>query len=90
MIGMGCRNERGGHVGPEMARLIGELGFEIVPLTAAAAHRIALAYATWGKGQHSAALDFGDCFAYGLAKTYDCPLLFVGKDFGQTDVEGIV
>lgn len=77
-------------VGPEMARLIDELGFEIVPLTAAAARRIALAYATWGKGRHSAALNFADCFAYDLAKTYGCPLLFVGDDFGQTDVEGVV
>lgn len=77
------------NVGPEMARLIGELGFEIVPLTAAAARRIALVYATWGKGRHSAALNFGVCFAYDLAKTYGCPLLFVGKDFGQTDVERI-
>ncbi len=77
-------------VGPEMARLIDELGFEVVPLTAAAARRIALAFATWGKGQHAAALNFGDCFAYDLAKTCGCPLLFVGKDFGQTDVARVV
>ena len=70
------------NVGPEMARLIDELGFEVVPVTAAAARRIALAYATWGKGQHPAALNFGDCCAYDLAKTSGCPLLFVGGDFG--------
>lgn len=29
---------------------------------------------------------FGDCFAYDLAKTNDCPLLYVGLDFGQTDI----
>ena len=75
------------NVGPEMARLIDELGFEVVPVTAAAARRIALAYATWGKGQHSAALNFGDCFAYDLARTSGCPLLFVGGDFGHTDIE---
>lgn len=78
------------NVGPEMERLIGELGFEIVPLTAAAARRTALACAKWGRGQHSAALNFGDCFAYDLAKTRGCPLLFVGKDFSQTDVGGVV
>ena len=78
------------NVGPEMARLIDELGFEIVPLTAFAARRVALAYARWGKGQHSAALNFGDSFAYDVAKTNDCPLLFVGGDFGHTDIERIV
>lgn len=80
----------GRNVGPEMTRLIDEMGFEIVPLTASAARRIALAYATWGKGQHAAALNFGDCFAYDVAKTNDCPLLFVGGDFGHTDIECIV
>lgn len=78
------------NVGAEMARLIDELGFEIVPLTAAAARRSASAYATWGKGQHAAALNFGDCFAYDLAKERGCPLLFVGRDFGQTDVGRVV
>ncbi|MGI3900088.1 MAG: type II toxin-antitoxin system VapC family toxin [Janthinobacterium lividum] len=78
------------NVGQEMVRLIDGLGFEIVPLTAAAAHRVALAYAMWGKGQHSAALNFGDCFAYDVAKANRCPLLFVGQDFAQTDIEGVV
>ena len=77
-------------VGREMARLIDGLGFEIVPLTAIAARRVALAYTTWGKGQHPAALNFGDCFAYDVAKTNGCPLLYVGQDFRQTDVEGLV
>ena len=39
-----------------------------------------------GKGQHPAALNFGDCFAYALAKQRDCPLLFIGRDFAQTDI----
>ena len=78
------------NVGPEMTRLIDGLGFEIVPLTAAAARRVAHAYATWGKGHHAAALNFGDCFAYDVAKTNGCPLLYVGRDFGQTDVERVI
>ncbi len=78
------------NVGQEMARLIDGLGFEIVPLTAAAAHRTGLAYTMWGKGQHSAALNFGDCFAYDVAKANGCPLLFVGQHFAQTDIEGVV
>ena len=77
-------------VGPEMARLIDGLGFEIVALTPASASRVAVVYETWGKGRHPAALNFGDCFAYDLAKVNECPLLFVGQDFAQTDVERVV
>jgi ribonuclease VapC len=44
------------------------------------------AYRRFGKGNHSAGLNFGDCFAYALAKSLDAPLLFKGADFGATDV----
>ena len=40
----------------------------------------------FGKGRHPARLNFGDCFAYSLAKQMDAPLLFVGGDFAKTDV----
>ncbi len=45
------------------------------------------AYRDFGKGRHKAGLNFGDCFAYALAKEMDEPLLFKGKDFRHTDVE---
>src|SRR5215472_4375844 len=45
------------------------------------------AYRDFGKGRHKAGLNFGDCFAYALAKDLDEPLLFKGKDFSHTDVE---
>lgn len=70
----------------EMTDLIDGLGLEVVSVSEAAARRVADAYARWGKGVHSSALNFGDCFAYDLASTNDCPLLYVGLDFGQTDV----
>jgi ribonuclease VapC len=76
------------NVGQEMARLIDELGFEIVTVTPASARRIAQAYERWGKGAHRAALNFGDCFAYELAKEHGCRLLYVGEDFARTDVQG--
>lgn len=41
----------------------------------------------FGKGRHKAALNFGDCFAYALARAEDMPLLFVGDDFAKTDVK---
>jgi len=77
-------------VGEEMERLISGIGFEIVSVTPASARRIAHAYESWGKGVHSAALNFGDCFAYEVAKEHGCRLLYVGKDFAQTDVEPAV
>ncbi len=40
----------------------------------------------FGRGRHRARLNFGDCFAYALAKATDEPLLFKGRDFAQTDV----
>ena len=45
------------------------------------------AYRDFGKGRHKAGLNFGDCFAYALAKELDEPLLFKGDDFRHTDVE---
>jgi ribonuclease VapC len=73
-------------VGREMAALIDGLGITVAPLSAADARRVAEAYGRWGKGIHPAGLNFGDCFAYALAKACDVPLLFVGGDFAQTDV----
>jgi len=45
------------------------------------------AYRDFGKGRHRAGLNFGDCFAYALAKEKGEPLLFKGDDFRRTDVE---
>jgi ribonuclease VapC len=75
------------NVGEEMERLLDGLGFEIASVTEATARRIARAYASWGKGVHPAALNFGDCFAYDVAREHDCPLLHVGNDFARTDVQ---
>lgn len=75
-------------IGPAMEQLIADLMLETVTVTAAEAQRVSAAYARWGRGIHRAALNFGDCFAYALAKEYGCPLLFVGNDFAETDVSG--
>ena len=44
------------------------------------------AYFDFGRGRHSAKLNYGDCFAYALSKAMDEPLLFKGNDFTKTDV----
>lgn len=77
------------NVGEEAAKLITGVGFEVVPVTVATAKDIAEVYAQWGKGVHPAALNFGDCFAYQLARQNRCPLLYVGNDFAMTDVEAV-
>jgi len=74
-------------VAEEMASLIDGLGVNIVIVTAASARRIAQAYQRWGKGMNAAGLNFGDCFAYEIAKEHSCSLLFVGEDFSKTDVQ---
>ena len=67
--------------------LVEGLGFEIVPVYGSGAEKVAEAYARWGKGVHAASLNFGDCFAYALARETGAGLLFVGDDFARTDVE---
>ena len=70
----------------ELERLLGLLDIEVEEIDAAFAMRAADAYRRWGKGFHRAALNYGDSFSYALAELYDCPLLYVGDDFAQTDV----
>jgi ribonuclease VapC len=76
------------NLGAEIASLIDGLGFEVVSVTPASAKRVAQVYEQWGKGVHTAALNFGDCFAYEIAREHECPLLFVGEDFARTDIVG--
>jgi ribonuclease VapC len=78
------------NVDAEVESMIDRLGFEIVTVTPAAAWRIAEAYRKWGRGLHPAALNFGDCFAYEVAKEHACRLLYVGDDFIKTNVEGVL
>lgn len=77
------------NVGEEAAQLIQAIGAEIVVVDGAAASGIRQAFLTWGKGRHKASLNFGDCFAYALAKSRGIPLLYVGKDFARTDISAV-
>jgi ribonuclease VapC len=63
------------------------LGLVIEPVTPEQARIAREAYRDFGKGSgHPAQLNFGDCFAYALAKATGEPLLFVGNDFNHTDI----
>ena len=77
-------------LGVEMAGLIEGLGLETVRVSLAVARQVADAHAKWGKGVNPAGLNFGDCFAYAVAKAHDCPLLYVGADFSRADVASVL
>jgi ribonuclease VapC len=59
---------------------------QTLPLDEPLADAAAAAFERYGKGRHPAGLNFGDCFAYALARQCHAPLLFKGDDFAQTDV----
>ena len=64
-----------------------EANISVEPVTADQAQIARAAYRDFGKGSgHPARLNFGDCFAYALAKTLAEPLLFKGSDFAHTDI----
>jgi ribonuclease VapC len=67
--------------------LLKEAQLIIEPVTEAQARIAREAYRDFGRGSgHPARLNFGDCFAYALARTTGEPLLFKGDDFSQTDI----
>lgn len=68
-------------------QLVSIAEIEIVPVDADAARTARTAYRDYGRGSgHSARLNFGDCFAYALARITSEPLLFKGDDFAATDI----
>jgi ribonuclease VapC len=73
--------------GAELDPLLMEFGIDIVPATPEQAYMARQAYQKFGKGNHPAKLNLGDCFAYALSKARNEPLLFKGDDFRKTDVE---
>ncbi len=79
---------RGGDIAAhELDTLLERAEVELAPVTVEHLEAARRAWRRFGKGNHPAALNFGDCFAYALAKTTGEPLLFKGEDFAQTDIE---
>jgi ribonuclease VapC len=80
-----------GQLGPEALRqcdmFLRRAAIVIEPVTLEHAHLARQGFLDFGKGRHPAGLNFGDCFAYALAKAADEPLLYKGKDFSQTDIK---
>jgi ribonuclease VapC len=73
---------------PILADTIMRAALDVEPVTFAQVEIAREAWARYGKGSgHPAQLNFGDCFAYALAKHLDEPLLFIGNDFAHTDIQ---
>lgn len=70
----------------ELGELLETLGVEVVPVDAAQVELASEGFRRFGKGRHPAGLNYGDLFAYALARAFDEALLFKGNDFGQTDL----
>jgi ribonuclease VapC len=74
-------------VSRRLDEFLAEGAFVIEPITASQARIAREAYRDFGKGSgHPAGLNFGDCFAYALAREMREPLLFKGDDFRHTDI----
>jgi len=70
----------------DLDALVRRRDIEIVPFDEEQARQSRAAFVRFGKGQHPAALNFGDCVSYALARSLALPLLFKGTDFTKTDV----
>ena len=73
--------------GSEFDLWLHKAGVEIVAVDAEHADQARRAWRRFGKGRHSAGLNFGDCFSYALSALTQEPLLFKGDDFSRTDIE---
>lgn len=72
----------------KLQRFLDEIGAVVMPFDERQARLADAAFQRYGKGQgHPAQLNLGDCAVYALASSLGEPLLFVGNDFAQTDIE---
>jgi ribonuclease VapC len=83
---MVIENRKGKTGGRELDLLLHRSGVEVVASTAEHYEVARDAWRRFGKGNHPASLNIGDCFAYALSQVSGEPLLFKGNDFSQTDV----
>lgn len=80
-------SRRGEHALAEIDLWLRKIEADVIPVDSELVDLATRGWLTYGKGHHPAALNFADCLSYALAKRADEPLLFIGKDFSQTDIE---
>jgi len=84
-LGMVLEGRRAGGL-PLTERLVRDLRLDVVSFGPEAAGRALDAFRRFGKGNHPAGLNLGDCFTYALAEEQGLPILAVGDDFRRTDL----
>lgn len=77
---------QGEAAGREFDLFVVRADLQIVPVDAEQTETARSAWRKYGKGRHKAALNFGDCFTYALAKVSGEPLLAKGREFALTDI----
>ncbi len=85
--GMVFEARRGEAAGREFDLFLRQAKVEVVSVDAEQVDIARLAWRKYGKGRHPAGPNFGDCFAYALAKMLGEPLLAKGNDFARTDIK---
>lgn len=85
--GIVIEGRRGSAAGREFDLFVVRASLQIVSVDAEQADIARSAWRKYGKGRHPAALNYGDCFAYALARITGEPLLAKGTDFAKTDIE---
>jgi ribonuclease VapC len=85
-VGIVVEARQGAEATKDLGILMDRLGIATVPVDRVQAEAAVAAWRRFGKGRHPANLNLGDCFSYALAKLTAAPLLFKGRDFGQTDI----
>lgn len=88
-VGLVIESRYGAAGGRELDLLIAKAGLSIEPVTAEQSEVAREAWRRYGKARHSAALNFGDCFSYALARVTGESLLFKGHDFIHTDITAV-
>jgi ribonuclease VapC len=84
--GIVADNQTDPRTGRQLDALVVNFRLRIDPVTEEQVWIARQAYVDYGRGNHPAGLNFGDCLAYALAKATGEPLLFKGEDFARTDI----
>jgi len=84
MVTIGAVGERGRGL---VSQFLESFEVEVIPFGRHHWEAAAEAFHRYGKGHHPAALNYGDCMSYATARLAKKPLLYVGDDFAQTDIE---
>jgi ribonuclease VapC len=85
-VGIVMQVRRGDDGARDLDLLLAKLRVDIAAVTASQADIARKAFRRYGRERHAANLNFGDCFAYALARDKSAPLQFKGNDFAKTDV----